>query len=214
MDETELSILSEKDNVTQNVCIKSSRWTEIDFGLIQTMFKAIFVNISEKVSGTLTILTTIAMSISDIISDIVVAVTLFSMDQYTLGCIVLAIDFIPCWTLAVHNMFSSKWKTIMFSKDKWMTFLSVFFSPFSNAIFHIRWLWNFESSDIDFFNLLHHNARLSQLLNGSFESPIQIVILLYLWCTQILELPWAKETCFTDSQNRRLCLGPFQLINT
>ena len=35
------------------------------------------------------------------------------------------------------------------------------------------------------------------------------MILLYLWCTQILELPWAKETCFTDSQNRRLCLGPF-----
>ena len=96
MDVTEMTKLSSNEDLLSKKGIESNRWDEIDFGLIQSLFKAIFLNISEKVSGTLTILTTIAISISDIVSDIVVALTLFSLDQYTLGIIVLGIDFIPC----------------------------------------------------------------------------------------------------------------------
>ena len=209
MDVTEMSRLSSTEDLPSNERDESSRWTDIDFGLIKTIFKVIFVNISEKVAGTLTILTTIAISSSDIVSDIIVAVTLFSMEEYVLGIIVIAVDFIPCWILVTHNLFSSKWREIMLNHDKWTTLIVIFLSPFSNAIFHIRWLLRFESSDAKLFDLLHHNARLSQLLSGSYESPIQIMILLYLWGTQILELPWAKDTCFTDSRNRQLCLGAF-----
>ena len=209
MDVTEMTKLSSNEDLLSKEGIESNRWDEIDFGLIQSLFKAIFLNISEKVSGTLTILTTIAISISDIVSDIVVALTLFSLDQYTLGIIVLGVDFIPCWALVAHNIFSSKWNKIMFNHDKWTTVIAIILSPFSNAIFHIRWLWTFESCDTELFNLLHHNARLSQILSGSFESPIQIVILSYLWGTGTLELPWAKATCITDSRDRQLCLGAF-----
>ena len=204
-----MSKLSSNEDMISKEETESSRWTDINFGLIKTIYKVIFVNISEKVAGTLTILTTIILSISDTISDIIVAVTLFSMEEYILSIIVFAVDFIPCWTLVAHNLFSSKWRKIMLKHDKWTTVIALFLSPFSNAIFHIRWLWRFESSDAKLFNLLHHNARLSQLLGGSYESPIQVMILLYLWGTQILELPWAKETCITDSRNRRICMGAF-----
>ena len=64
MDVTEMTKLSLNEDLLSKEGIESNRWDEIDFGLIQSLFKAIFLNISEKVSGTLTILTTIAISIA------------------------------------------------------------------------------------------------------------------------------------------------------
>ena len=59
MDSHELTRLSDNMNVSPNTSIETSRWDEIDLGLIPKIFKGIFVNISDKVAGILTILTTI-----------------------------------------------------------------------------------------------------------------------------------------------------------
>ena len=103
-----------------------TRWRQIDLGLMPKLFKAIFVNISDKSAGILTILTTTAMSLSDIISDIVIAVTLFSMEEYAIGLFVLLVDFFPSWTLVAHNLFSDKWRPIVITKDKFATVFLVF----------------------------------------------------------------------------------------
>ena len=68
-------------------------------------------------------------------------------------------------------------------------------------------LISFESSDKATFNYLHHNARLSQLLNGSLESPLQVVMLIVLWAEKKLPLPWSEEYQYTDLQGNVLDFG-------
>lgn len=207
MESNELDENTENNGKSDKQDSTPTRWNQIDLGLMPKIFKGVFVNISDKVAGILTILTTITMSLSDIISDILVAISLFTIGEYTMGFFVLLVDFIPSWTLATHNLLSGKWKSITISKDKYATVFLVLISPFSSVLFHVRWLAQFESADEEMFEYLHHNSRLSQLLNGSYESPLQIVILLILWGSGTLKLPWMEDKCFTDSKGRVICLG-------
>ena len=77
----------------------------------------------------------------------------------------------------------------------------------SQPLFHLNWLIRFHKVDRTTFNVLHHNARLSQLLNSSVESPLQIMILLVLWGEGILSLPWHENQIIVDSQGNILDLG-------
>ena len=208
----ELAKLNEVHEVPtefEDPSLRKKRWSEVDLGLIQKIFKYVFVNISDKAAGILTILTSIVLTIVDIVSDIIVAVTLFTKAKYTLGSAVLIVDFLPSWILAIHNALSGKWKSILLSRDKVSTIVLIIISPFSSTFFHLRWLSQFESSDEEVFDYLHHNSRLSQLLNGSYESPLQIIILLICWGNGTIPTPWSKNTCITDMMGRQLCLGVF-----
>ena len=70
---------------------------------------------------------------------------------------------------------------ITVSKDKFATIIFVALSPFSSALFHLRLLFQFEPADEGVFKYLHHSSWLSQLLNGSYESPLQIILPGILW---------------------------------
>ena len=179
----------------------------IDFGLIHTIMSMIFKNVSYRVCGILTILTQVTLSISDTISDFAIAITLFARKHTTLGWAVIIIDYVPGWILAIHNSFSPKWRSAESIKQKVVTTVFLILSPFSQALFHLRWLYRFEKATPKEFELLHHNSRLSQLLCGSYESPMQIILLLIIWGQNKIELPWSNETCLKDSQNRTVCLG-------
>ena len=157
------------------------RWKFVDFGVISTILKLLFKNMSDRARGVITILTSTALSIADTASDIIVAISLFSAGHYQWGCIVAIADYIPSWQILLHNYFSDHWRHAASLKEKWMTVLFLILSPFSMAIFHLRWLCKFESADESSFNYLHHNSRMTNLLSGSFESPLQIVLLLVLW---------------------------------
>ena len=65
----------------------------------------------------------------------------------------------------------------------------------------------FECADEPTFNYLHHNSRLAQLLNGSVESPLQVLMLLVLWAEKLLPLPWSVDTTFVDLQGNILDFG-------
>ena len=108
-------------------------------------------------------------------------------------------------------MLSENWRR-QTSTDKCRTLSILLLSPFSSAFVHLRWLVKFESADNDTFYYLHHNSRLSKLLNVSFESPLQIVILMCLWGNGALELPWFKDMYITDSHGRELCSGKLPAI--
>ena len=184
------------------------RWKNVDLGVIQTVLNSLLINISDRLSGILTILSSVMISIADTASDFAVAFYLFSSGHYIWGWVVVIIDYVPSWQLAAHNCFSSKWRKVKSIKEKLITFLILLMSPLSLALFHLRWLMKFESADQDNFDYLHHNARMSQILTGSFESPAQIVILLVLWANNKMDHPFADTTdCVVDSQGRNLCLG-------
>ena len=188
-------------------CNIEDRWELINLGLIHTLLMLLFKNVSNRVCGILTILTSILLAIIDTISDCVIAITLFTRNHTTLGWIVVIVDYIPSWTLALHNYFSPKWRAAETVKQKVFTLVCLLLSPFSQALFHSRWLYSFESAGPEEFEVLHHNARLSQLLSSSYESPMQITLLLIMWAQNKIELPWANDTCVTDSQDRKICLG-------
>ena len=159
---------------------KENRWGKVDFGILQTIFKSVLINISDRASGVITILSSIIISVADIASDFAVAMSLFSSGHYTWGWIVVITDYVPSWQLAAHNSFSSKWRNIKSTKEKVITALFLLISPLSVALFNLRWMIKFETAEEEEFEYLHHNARLSHILNGSLESPAQIVILFVL----------------------------------
>lgn len=209
---SELDRLNEAQEDTgdfQDPSFKENRWSKVDLGLLQKIYKYIFKTISDKTAGILTVLTSIVLSIVDIVSDIIVAVIVFTKAKYLLGSVVLIVDFLPSLILAIHNALSGKWKYILCSNHKVSTIALIMISPFSSTFFQLRWLIQFESSDEEKFDYLHHNARLSQLLSGSYESPLQIIILLICWGNGTISVPWSKNTCITDTMGRELCLGVF-----
>ena len=183
------------------------RWKFVDFGVISTILKLLFKNMSDRARGVITILTSTALSIADTASDIIVAISLFSAGHYQWGCIVAIADYIPSWQILLHNYFSDHWRHAANLKEKWMTVLFLIVSPFSMAIFHLRWLCKFESADESSFDYLHHNSRMTNLLSGSFESPLQIVLLLVLWGQAKLKSPLNEDAIITDSQGRTLYVG-------
>ena len=193
---------------TRNENKKIERWRVIDFGVIPKLLKLVLVNISDKISGVITILITTIMSIGDTISDLVVAFSLILSGHYYWGIVVVLIDYLPSWDLLLHNCFSKKWRNFKGIREKIIAILFLIISPFSTALFSLRWLDKFETADQDTFDFLHHNARMSQLLSGSFESPVQIILLFVLYGENMLDSPLTPQSnCVMDSIGRRLCFG-------
>ena len=193
---------------TPSVKKEVNRWSQVDFGLISKLLKIVLVNISDKVAGIISIIITTLISIGDTVSDFVVAFSLLFDKHYKWAIAVIVIDYLPSWNILTHNVTSRRWRRFKEKREKIVTLLFLLVSPFSMALFHLRWIAQFETSDQDKFDFLHHNARLSNILSGSFESPVQIIVLLILYGKQKLDSPFDDTTsCYIDSIGRQLCLG-------
>ena len=205
-------IESMQQNISSHISPHSSiqshnRWEQIDLGLIQTIFSLWFKNVSQRVSVTLSIISTIIFSLLDNFSDFYVAYTLFYKEEWTYACIVIICDYIPGWQLAIHNVCFKSGRKWIRSNQQIITLVFLLVSPLSLPLFFLQWLILFDYTDEKTFNYLHHNARLSQLLNGSVESPLQIVILFILWGEGKLDTPWTRSTVLSDSIGNELDLG-------
>ena len=82
----------ENDGLNSESNVVESRWRSVDFGVTKTILKLLLINISDKVCGVVTILTSTALSIADTFSDIFVAFTLFTAGHYHWGSIVAVTD--------------------------------------------------------------------------------------------------------------------------
>ena len=185
-----------------------SRWSVVDFGMISKLLKVILVNISDRLCAVITIIITTLISIADTVTDFVVAFTLIFAKHYNWAIAVIVIDYLPSWNILVHNLTSSRWRRFKDAKERFATLIFLLLSPFSMALFHLRWIAKFETSDQDTFDFLHHNSRLSNILCGSFESPVQIILLIILYGREKLDSPFDdSSSCFTDTIGRQLCLG-------
>ena len=51
------------------------------------------------------------------------------------------------------------------------------------------------------------NLKMSQLLSGSFESPIQVTLLLICWGRNKLDVPWNDPTVILSDCGNRIYLG-------
>ena len=189
-------------------CPTTSRWQNIDLGIVQTIIKKLFKNLSLKGVITSAIIVTLVLSVADTGSDMAVAYHLFASGSIYCGIAVVICDYLPGWELAVHNMCSDKWRKMPNLKEKIIALAFLTVSPLAVPLFHLRWLVCFESSDQDVFDFHHHNSRLTQLLAGSVEAPLQITVLFILWGMGKLPLPWSQNTEFIDSLGHKIKVFP------
>jgi len=143
-------------------------------------------------------------------SDFAVAYTLCTQNEWKYGIIVMIVDYIPGWQLVVHNLFSEKWRKLRKTKENFITLIFLIVSPFSVPLFFAYWVLVFNKANRKTFEYLHHNARLSQLLAGSLESPLQLMLLFVLYGEGKLPLPWSEDQTipiFIDPQGNLINLG-------
>ena len=183
---------------------RRGRWSKIDLGLLQTIVMGCLRNVSRKTSMILTITLNITFSLFDIGSDIYVAVTLFQKGEWKYGIFVVLLDYLPGWELVLHNYFSQKWRRITNLKERRIMILFLLVSPFSLPLFFLHWLMAFKKANNETFNFLHHNARLTQLLVGSVESPLQVMMLFFLWSEGKLDPPWSENFQIVDLIGRKV----------
>ena len=175
------------------------RWKKIDLGFLQSILKYWHKNVSRKTSIVFAVFSNILLSLFDTCSDLSVAYVLFASGEWKLGLVVIFVDYLPGWELLLHNLCSKKWRQLPDAKLKCITILCLLVSPFSCPLFFLQWLMKFNSANSDTFDYLHHNARLSQLLMGSLESPLQLTMLLVLYAENKLPSPFMGEgTQITD----------------
>ena len=194
--------------VSRRNSISPNRWNQIHLGLVQQLIIKVFKGISSKYSLISTAVVNILLSIIDTASDLWVVYFLYTSEEYGYALLTLFIDYIPGWQLALHNGLSKKWRQRHSKNQIFMTIVYLIVSPFSLPLFMIQWLWKFESSTNDDFEMFHHNAKLSQLLNGALESPAQITLLLMFWGKNKLMAPWNNPVVFLDLEGNIIDLGP------
>ena len=186
------------------------RWQNIDLGLLQSILKYWYKNVSRKTSIVFAVISNILFSLFDTWSDISVAYILFASGEWELGLVVVIVDYLPGWELLLHNLCSEKWRQLPDANLKFITIVCLLVSPFSCPLFFLQWLMKFNSANSETFDYLHHNARLSQLLMGSLESPLQLTMLLVLYAENKLLSPFMGEgTQITDLNGNIVNFGHF-----
>ena len=185
----------------------SKRWDQIHLGLVQVLITKVLKGISNKASVVSTIVVNILLSIGDTASDLWVVYYLYKSEEYSYAIVTFLIDYIPGWQLALHNGFSRKWRQRHSYRQIILIIFFLIISPFSLPLLVIQWLWNFEYATDEDFEILHHNAKLVQLLNGALESPAQITFLLVFWGENKLMPPWNNRFEFFDQVGNRIYLG-------
>ena len=113
-------------------------------------------------------------------------------------------DYLPGWDSVFHNLSSQKWRKIANVKERTIMILFLIMCPFLLPLFYIHWLVAFDKSDDVTFEFLHHNTRLSQLLVGSVELPLQVMMLFVLWSEGKLNPPWTELFVITDLIGRKI----------
>ena len=199
--------IEEANVVLARLRASRDRWSKIDLGIIQTILTKCFKNVSQKTSMIFALISNIIFSLFDTGSDLAVACTLFANGEWKYGTVVLIVDYLPGWELLIHNLCSEKWRRLNSRKEWFITVAFLLLSPFSLPLFFIRWLLAFNKANDETFSYLHHNARLSQLLVGSVESPLQVMLLFVLWAEAKIPVPWSGDVQVTDSTGRLVNFG-------
>ena len=180
------------------------RYENINLGIVQTILFTCFQSAVFALKTTIIIVS--IFSVIDIISDHLVLTELIYRGLILWPILVFFADYVPGWLMLCHNLTSKKWSAMKSRKQKVIMIILLLFSPFSMALSHLSWLGYFDSADEDLFEFLHHSCRLSQIFNGSFESPLQLLFLIILWGKRIFPLPWEDELELEDSHGNRITI--------
>ena len=138
---------------------------------------------------------------SDTFSDLMVVLFLYNAEFREMAFVVGVCDIIPGIVIFCHHFRSKEWTESSFYVRGFFL-LSLLLQPFSLLITNVMWLLNIQSTHY------HHLAKLSGIIHGSFESPCQVLILLYLIGKGYLQIPWKESVVLSDTRGNSVRLGP------
>ena len=176
----------------------------MDLGILQKVLAMCLQDTSIQI--TLAVLIGVLFASLDTFSDIMVMIFLFQSGFLEMGCIVAIFDLIPGLLIFFHHVNSNEWTT---STRLFQLFcvVMVALQPFSLFITNAVWLFNITSPH------WHHLACSSQIIHGSFESPVQMINLMVMMGTGVLEVPWEETVVIADEYNNQLNLGKVGTIS-
>ena len=172
--------------------ITKRRYYNFNLGLLQKIMFLCSQNIFFSIKTT--IFLGIVFTLTDNVSNILVFIDLIRKDIVGLGIIVFCIDYLPGWVMLAHNIMFESWAVTKRRPQRlFMTVFSVF-SPFSMALTHATWLIYFDTSDQELYAFVHCSAQKAEVMMGSFQSPAQMVVLLYMFAKKYYVLPWFDQS--------------------
>ena len=173
-------------------------YQNLALGLIMTLAFRLCGNV--RTAAITAIVLTIFVSSFDTSSDLFLTIFYLSQGLTTLSVLVLLCDYFPGIAVLAHHMSSDSWNNSTI-KEKTYAILALACQPFSLLITNIVWF-------LDVSNKHNHRlARLSTVLHGCLEAPMQFIILLYAQSKGIIPLPWMQSISVMDSNDNVLYLS-------
>ena len=160
----------------------------------------------ERIAAITAISITIFVGTSDTISDILVFFSYLSQGLVGLAIAVALCDYMPGTVILGHHIRSDIWRNTAMI-HKLLAVLMLIFHPFSLMVTNILWLFNISSEHF------HHMARVSTVLHGTVEAPVQFILLLYAFSKGFLPLPWVTAVILMDRNNNIIPLGKIGLFS-
>ena len=178
--------------------MEDSKYDNLELGVLQDFLYWICKN--AKASILLAVGIGIIMNSSDTGSDIWICKLLFDRNLIELAMVLIGIDFFPGLMLTAHHVTSVGWTKIS-QKKKFFTVGLLIIQPFSVIVTNTAWLANVANSH------WHLMSRLSMLLHGCVESPLQFVFIVYIWSKGYLRTPWEEYSILKDRNGNTVALG-------
>ena len=179
-------------------------YQKLDLGLVMKLALRLSGNIKTAVITAISF--TIFVSSFDTTSDLFLCLFYISQGLTTLSVLVLLCDYFPGTVVLAHHMSSNSWRSSTL-KEKTYAILTLGCQPFSLLITNIGWLFDVSSKK------KHRLARLSTVLHGCLEAPMQFMIIAYAQSKGWLPLPWMQSTSISDNNDNVLYLGQITVFS-
>ena len=187
-----------KDQNQPDTTNNASVYSKFELGLLQSLL--MFLTKSAKASLYLTIAINAIMNTSDTASDIGMFNVLMSRDLRSIAFILLAIDYLPGILVNLHQLTSSSWKEFTRTQQIGSVLLLIV-QPFSVMVTSVSWMFNIQSDH------RHYLSRLSSVIHGHLESPLQMAFFIYMWSKGYLRTPWEETSRFVDRNGNAWSMG-------
>ena len=164
-----------------------------------TFIKLICRNI--KLAVITTIWITTIFSSCDTSSDLLVTYNYWTEGLKEMAIVVVLSDYLPGIVVLMHHVSSEQWRKSNFSGHGLAVLklaLKLALHPFSLLVTHIMWLPKI------FSHQSHRLARMSLLLHGGLEAPLQLIILMFGFSKAYLPLPWENSVPIVDQNDYQI----------
>ena len=166
------------------------------------MLQSLLHFLTKNIKGSLylTIIINAIMNSSDTSSDLAMCHWLLARDLESVALTLLCVDFLPGLLTTLHHITSSTWRTLT-TTQKIGSVLLLILQPFNVMMTSIAWMFDIRNE------YRHYLCRLTSLIHGHLESPLQMAYFVLMWSKGYLRTPWEDTSMFVDQNGNAWSMG-------